>query len=61
MRTYIFFICIFQTLIFAARLNESFTGTTFPPIGWRVINNDGGSYTWERYLTNPRTCLLYTS
>jgi len=39
----------------ATPLNESFTSTTFPPMGWRVINNDVGIYTWERYTTNPRT------
>ncbi|MEO0083953.1 MAG: choice-of-anchor J domain-containing protein [candidate division WOR-3 bacterium] len=49
MRKYIFFLLfIFPTLIFSARLNESFTSTTFPPMGWRVINNDGGSQLWRR-------------
>jgi hypothetical protein len=37
----------------AASLNESFEGT-FPPAGWTVINNDGGSYTWTQY-TYPHT------
>lgn len=32
----------------AASLTEGFEGT-FPPTGWLVINNDGGSYTWDQY------------
>ncbi len=36
-------------------LNESFTGTSFPPSGWSLYNRDGGSYTWERYTSNCRT------
>ena len=36
-------------------LNESFTGTTFPPTGWQVYNLDGGSQTWVRYTSNCRT------
>jgi|GEM_PF-1260498 len=38
------------SLAFGADLNESFEGT-FPPDEWTVINNDGGSYTWEVYAT----------
>ena len=29
-------------------LYEGFEGTTFPPTGWTVINNDGGTMTWEQ-------------
>ncbi|MEO0091501.1 MAG: choice-of-anchor J domain-containing protein [candidate division WOR-3 bacterium] len=47
--TFLFFIPIILNSI---PLNESFTGTTFPPLGWKVINNDGGAQTWERYTTN---------
>ena len=36
-------------------LNESFTGTTFPPSGWQVFNLDGGLYSWERLISNCRT------
>jgi hypothetical protein len=32
----------------ATSLNESFTGTTFPPIGWSIINRDGGTEIWRR-------------
>ena len=41
--------------IFLGPLNESFTGTTFPPNGWQVFNADGGSQTWDRYTSNCRT------
>ena len=34
--------------LFAAPLNESFTGTVFPPAGWTVHNVDGGQ-AWVRY------------
>ena len=37
--------------LFAAPLNESFTGTTFPPAGWTVHNVDGGQ-AWVRYTTS---------
>lgn len=41
----------------AQRLNESFTGTTFPPMGWVRYNNDHGTAVWLRYanhfLTGP--------
>ena len=36
-------------------LNEGFEGTTFPPQGWSVYNEDGGSNTWERYTSYCRT------
>jgi hypothetical protein len=29
--------------------------TSFPPPGWVVINNDGGSYTWDWYTGYPHT------
>jgi len=49
------FLLLIPIILSSIPLNESFTGTTFPPLGWRVINNDGGLYSWERYTTNPRT------
>jgi PKD repeat protein len=30
---------------------EGFTGTTFPPAGWSLINTDGGATTWSRNAT----------
>lgn len=48
-------IVVFHTVLFSAPLNESFTQTTFPPVGWRVINNDGGGQIWQRDTNNPRT------
>ncbi len=44
---------VFSSMAMGASLNESFEGT-FPPAGWTVINNDGGSYTWTQY-TYPHT------
>ncbi len=41
--------------ILGGPLNESFTGTAFPPQGWSVFNVDGGSQQWERYTSNCRT------
>ncbi len=40
--------------LFAALLNESFTGTTFPPAGWTVHNVDGGQ-AWVRYTSTYKT------
>lgn len=46
----------------AALLNESFTGTTFPPDGWTVYNFDGGDV-WSRYTsyynTSPACARIY--
>ncbi|MDI9530070.1 MAG: choice-of-anchor J domain-containing protein [Candidatus Cloacimonadota bacterium] len=46
-----FLLLLLTTLVigglFAAPLNESFSGSTFPPSGWTVYNLDGG-YTWVR-------------
>ncbi len=36
-------------------LNEGFEGTVFPPEGWVVYNNDGGTQTWIRNTTNPHS------
>lgn len=36
-------------------LNESFTGTTFPPEMWSVYNQDGGVRRWTRSTTKYRT------
>jgi len=33
-------------------LNEGFEDETFPPPGWKVIN-DGDTYGWVRSTTNP--------
>ncbi|MEO0150872.1 MAG: T9SS type A sorting domain-containing protein [candidate division WOR-3 bacterium] len=41
--------------ILGAPLNESFTGTQFPPVGWSVYNVDNGTQTWTRYTTDCRT------
>jgi|GEM_PF-5746489 len=46
---------ILPIILFSVPLNESFTSITFPPIGWRVINNDGGQQVWGRDTNNPRT------
>jgi hypothetical protein len=49
---------ILPIFLFSVPLNESFSSVNFPPLGWKVINNDsvyGGLYSWERYTTNPRT------
>ncbi|MCX7784949.1 MAG: choice-of-anchor J domain-containing protein [candidate division WOR-3 bacterium] len=54
--TQILFFLLLPIILISVPLNESFTGTIFPPLGWRVINNDGGTQTWERYTTN-----FYTS
>ncbi|NBR14231.1 MAG: PKD domain-containing protein, partial [Crocinitomicaceae bacterium] len=32
-------------------LTEGFTGTTFPPTGWTIINTDNGDTTWRRSAT----------
>ncbi|HZK09298.1 MAG TPA: choice-of-anchor J domain-containing protein [Bacteroidales bacterium] len=37
-----------------ASLNEGFEGSTFPPEGWKVINN-GDPNSWIRSTLNPRT------
>ncbi len=50
--TPILFLLVLPTILNSIPLNESFTSTTFPPLGWRVINNDGGTKTWERYTTD---------
>ncbi len=42
-------------VLFSAPLNESFTRNVFPPVGWQVINNDGGNQNWQRDTNNPRT------
>lgn len=39
---------VLSSAAMAASLSEDFEGT-FPPSGWTVINNDGGSYTWVQY------------
>ena len=49
---------ILPIISFSVTLNQSFSSTNFPPIGWRIVNNDsinGGEYTWERYTSYPRT------
>jgi hypothetical protein len=38
----------------SAQLNESFSLTTFPPDGWRILNADGGG-TWQRNTVNYNT------
>ncbi len=37
----------------AGILFEDFTGTTFPPPGWTVANEDGGGQTWIKNITSP--------
>jgi subtilisin family serine protease len=36
-------------------INESFTGTDFPPTGWTRFNVDGGGTQWARSTTSPAT------
>ncbi|HQO50194.1 MAG TPA: choice-of-anchor J domain-containing protein, partial [Bacteroidales bacterium] len=43
-----------QTSYYRGNLNEGFEGTTFPPLGWKVING-GDANTWVRYATTPIT------
>jgi hypothetical protein len=56
-----------QAPVFVYRWIEQFTGTTFPPEGWAVYNNDGGSAYWIRstvyYRSAPAsaTCTWETS
>lgn len=47
-------LCI-PVLLLSIPLNESFSSQTFPPLGWRIINNDGGQQVWGRDTNNPRT------
>ncbi|MBS4016247.1 MAG: choice-of-anchor J domain-containing protein, partial [Candidatus Latescibacteria bacterium] len=42
-------------------LAESFESATFPPDGWVVYNNDGGTQQWQRSTTAPRTGLAHAS
>ncbi|MEO0131325.1 MAG: choice-of-anchor J domain-containing protein [candidate division WOR-3 bacterium] len=42
-------------LLFSLNLEESFSSRRFPPLGWRVINNDGGAHTWSRDSVNYRS------
>jgi|GEM_PF-4291198 len=42
-------------------LSEGFEGTTFPPPGRVVYNNDGGTQQWQRSTTAPRTGLAHAS
>ncbi|MCX8014707.1 MAG: choice-of-anchor J domain-containing protein, partial [candidate division WOR-3 bacterium] len=42
-------------------LFEGFESTTFPPTGWVVYNNDGGTQQWVRSTTSPRTGLACAS
>ncbi|MDJ1473316.1 M43 family zinc metalloprotease [Xanthocytophaga flava] len=37
-----------------ATINESFEGSTFPPTGWNIVNNDGG-ITWEKVTGIAKT------
>ncbi len=43
-----------QPEFYRGNLNEGFEGTTFPPLGWKVING-GDANTWVRYATTPIT------
>ncbi|MBN1970443.1 MAG: choice-of-anchor J domain-containing protein [Candidatus Delongbacteria bacterium] len=36
-----------------ALVDESFEGSTFPPDGWVIIDNDGDTYNWEESNWNP--------
>ncbi|MDJ1486074.1 M43 family zinc metalloprotease [Cytophagaceae bacterium YF14B1] len=35
-------------------ISEGFEGSTFPPVGWSIVNNDGG-ITWEKVTGIART------
>ncbi|MCS7257843.1 MAG: choice-of-anchor J domain-containing protein [candidate division WOR-3 bacterium] len=53
-------LCSLNVLL-AINLNESFSSRRFPPLGWCVINNDGGAQTWGRDSTNYRSAPGATS
>ena len=56
--TLIMFLSLWAGSSWGQNLNESFTGTTFPPDGWvkyRGTNNLGTTQDWVRYTTNPYT------
>lgn len=36
-------------------LSEDFEGTTFPPAGWTVIDEDGDGSNWEVYSNSPHS------
>ncbi len=52
----IYALLLFTTLFFSARtqvlLNEGFE-TAFPPVGWTIVNDTGGSANQWTYNTNP--------
>ncbi|MBS4015017.1 MAG: choice-of-anchor J domain-containing protein [Candidatus Latescibacteria bacterium] len=52
---------VFTIPAFAQLLSEGFEGATFPPDGWVVYNNDGGTQQWQRSTTAPRTGLAHAS
>jgi hypothetical protein len=56
-KIYIVLIIILPSILSSVPLNESFTGTTFPPIGWTIVNRDSGTEIWRRdtaiYKTQP--------
>jgi YVTN family beta-propeller protein len=43
----------------AVGINESFENTTFPPSGWAVYENDGGTHTWYRNQSIPHTGIAH--
>ncbi len=52
-----FLICLTLLLsafsqLYSVELTEGFEGTTFPPLGWTVLNGGDGN-TWERYTDEP--------
>jgi len=45
---------VFVVTLSYSQLSESFDNATFPPEGWRIINNDGGN-TWLRNTSTYNT------
>ena len=42
-------------------ITEQFTGTTFPPTGWKINNPDAGSITWSRWTGTDPAGVPYSS
>lgn len=54
-KLFITLINVLPIFLFSLPLNESFTSIIFPPIGWVIVNRDGGIETWRRDTTIKRT------
>lgn len=49
------FLTCFASSAFAVDLNESFDGTTFPPVGWQSIETGDGVNVWNRTTGTTHT------